>query len=106
MTLNDKLRAARGKGYFTVLKAILAKCGQDIINDAQEVKRKDGRITPFNIAEIALKHDLNFKATCEWLEESGVIPSGSHQKLIERGFRATLAFEAVRKNITTPVVLR
>ena len=95
--LTDKLKHTRGKGYYTVLKAILAEVGQQIVDDANAIKAESGgKFTVYNIGCLAVKYDLNFKATCEWLEESRVLPVGTYDRLKERGLKAMEVFEAVK----------
>ena len=97
MTLTEKLKVARGKGYFTVLKAILAECGQQMADDARDtINQNEGKYTTLDIGKLAVKYDLNFKATCEWLEESQVIPTGTYIRLKERGLKATEVLETAR----------
>lgn len=94
--LTDKLKVTRGKGYYTVLKQILAGCGKQIIADAR-VMAESGKLTVLDVGHLAKKYDLNYKATCEWLEENGVIPTGTHQELVRRGLKAREVLEAVRE---------
>lgn len=94
--LTEKLRHTRGKGYYTVLQAILADIGPQLAADAVAILAESGgKMTVYNVGCLAVKYDLNFKATCEWLEESRVIPTGTYQRLKERGLKAREVFEAV-----------
>jgi len=90
----NKLKVTRGKGYFTVLKTILAECGQQMVNDAKGTIQVEGKFTVLDIGKLAIKYDLNFKATCEWLEESMIIPAGTYIRLKKRGLKATKVLEA------------
>lgn len=93
--LTEKLKVTRGKGYYTILKAILADCGQQILDDANAIKAT-GKLTVLDVGKLAVKYDLNFKATCEWLEENRVLPAGSYQRLIDRGLKAREVLEAAK----------
>lgn len=95
--LTEKLKVTRGKGYYTVLKAILAQVGPQIAADAEAIKAANGgKFTVYNVGCLAVKYDLNFKATCEWLEESRVLPAGTYDRLKERGLKAREVFAAVK----------
>lgn len=95
--LTDKLRTLRGKAYHTLLKTILDECGQQIVQEARVIIVGSGRLAPVDIGALAIKYDLNFRATCEWLEESQVIPTGVYDRLIERGLRVSEVLAAVSK---------
>lgn len=80
--LTEKLKVTRGKGYYTVLGAILTEVGQQMIADANAIKAENGgKFTVYNVGCLAVKYDLNFKATCEWLEQSRVLPVGTYDRL-------------------------
>ena len=85
--LTDKLKVTRGKGYYTVLKAILAAIGPQIAADARAIVAENGEFSPYNIGCLAVKYNLNFKATCEWLEESQVLPVGTYDRLKRSGLK-------------------
>lgn len=100
MSLTAKLRVTRGKGYYTILKAILAEVGPLLVADAEAIKAESGgKFTVYNVGCLAVKYDLNLKATCEWLEESRVLPVGSYRRLKARGLKATEVFEAVKGSV-------
>lgn len=84
------LRGIRSSLYHKKLKVYLDKVGNDIINDANLMKP----LTILDIGRLSVKHKLNFKALTQWLEESRVIPTGTHTKMIERGIKATVVYEA------------
>jgi hypothetical protein len=98
--LTDKLKVTRGKGYYTVLKQILAECGQQMADEARAIKEATHRITLYDLGVLALKYGLNFKATTEWLEESRVLKAGTYQRLVDSGVKAREVFTAVRKRQT------
>lgn len=93
-----KLRVTRGKGYYTILKAILYEVGPQIAADANAIKAESGgKFTVYNIGCLAVKYDLNFKATCEWLEESRVLPVGTYDRLKRGGIKFGETLEAIRR---------
>jgi hypothetical protein len=95
--LTDKLKVTRGKGYYTILKQILAICGQQMADEARATKEANEALTLYDLGALALKYDLNFKATVEWLEESRVLKSGAYQRLIDRGVKAQELFAKVKE---------
>ena len=90
--MTNQLNCLRGLAYYTRLKIILTEFGEQLAEDA----RQQEKITPVVIGALALKYSLNFKATCEWLEECNVIPTGVYDRLMERGVRVSDIFEAAR----------
>lgn len=96
MTLTEKLRVTRGRGYYTVLKAILASIGPQLVADANAIKAESGgKLTAYDVGCLAMKYDLNLKATCEWLEESRTLPVGTYDRLKRGGLKATEVFDEV-----------
>ena len=90
--MTNQLNGLRGSAYYTRLKIILAEFGEQLAEDA----RQQQKITPVFIGILALKYSLTFKATCEWLEECNVIPTGVYDRLMERRVRVSDIFEAAR----------
>lgn len=86
-SLTTQLKTARGKRYIDILKAILSDVGDGIVADAQKIIADTGKITPLCIGRLSLKYDLNYKATCDHLEDRGILPVGTHAILIARGLR-------------------
>lgn len=89
--IRNKLTGLRGAAYYARLREILADCGQLLADEAKEIDQ----ITPLDIGVLAIKYGLNFKATCEWLEESRVIPTGTYDRLIKRGIKISDILSAV-----------
>lgn len=81
--------ARQGEAYKKELKAILRAEGRQIREDAQKIAQS-GKLTPRNLIQLALKHKLNVKAVCEYLEKEGVLPTGTYKSLNERGFRPSV----------------
>lgn len=94
--LTEQLRNARGKRYYDILKQILAEIGPQIAEDARTIKDQNGgKLTLFNVGQLAVKYDLNFKATVEWLEESRVLKTGAYERLKDAGVKAREVLTAV-----------
>jgi hypothetical protein len=85
--LTEDLKTARGKRYYDILRLVLAEVGGAIEADARAIVEQTGKITPLDVGRLATRYDLNFKATCEHLEDRNVLPCGTHQSLVERGLK-------------------
>ena len=96
----NRLTDYRGAEYFAELASILnSDEGKMIVREAQEVVVATGKLTPFDICVITLNHSLPFKAVCEWLEATKVIPTGAYGRLIERGFKVNEALQIASERI-------
>lgn len=75
------IKTARGQIYYGLLKTILGHIGKAIVDDARTIHRETGKLTGVDIAWISLNRDLNYKATFEWLEEVGVVYTGTYERV-------------------------
>lgn len=67
-------KGARGQRYYSLLKAHLSVTGKAMVDECQRLKaERGGSITPVEIAYLAIRFRLNFKATWEWLEETRML---------------------------------
>lgn len=78
-----QLRPVRlqGKAYYTELKRILKAEGFGILSTLNQWQKNGAKLTPALVGALAIKHALNFKATCEFLEDYEVIPHGTYNRL-------------------------
>lgn len=80
--LRSNIRVARGERYYALLKAILSLVGKSIYDDAQQIKaQRDGKMTPIDVAYLAVKYDLYLKVVWEWLQETGAIQTVSYEDI-------------------------
>lgn len=90
----NRLTDYRGAEYYTELRKILnSDEGRAIVEEAEAVKLATNKLTPFDLCVITLNHSLPFKAVVEWLEESKVLPTGTHERLMSRGFKVQEALK-------------
>jgi len=76
------IKTARGEIYYGLLKTILSHVGKAMVDETKRIRQlRDGKLSPIDIGYISLKFGLNYKATCEWLEETGVIWSGTYDEI-------------------------
>ncbi len=96
--LTEKLKHCRGKGYYTVLKAIIRDIGPCINSTFDEMMLRNGGISTVDLGYIALIYNLNMKATIEWLEESEKLPTGTYDKIfIDHKVKVSKVYEAARE---------
>lgn len=96
----DRLKVSRGKGYYTVLRLVLAEIGQAMLDDARAIKAERGGISLLDIGRLAVRYDLNLKATMEWLAEGSqghIIPTGAYDMCVDGGMKARQVLEAARQ---------
>ena len=92
-----ELNTARGKRYYDLLRQVLADIGPAIVADFDRFRAETGTVTPVNLGQIVLRHGLNFKATCEWLEEVTDLPTGTYERLKLDGLKVRDVLDAARK---------
>lgn len=94
---------ARGQHYYALLKAFLSVKGRAMVESFHRVKAENGgTITPVDLGYITSLHGLNFKATVEWLEETGCVRVGTHRQIIEsRGLTVRRIMDAARDKYPT-----
>lgn len=97
-TLTQQLKTARGKRYYDILKQVIAARGDDIVRDARAaIAANDGKLTAVDVGVLAVRYDLNLKATWEWLEECRVLPTGTYDKAVSRGMRAKQVLQSAQQ---------
>lgn len=87
--------ACQGKPYKDELRAILKEIRIDLRDEARTILYQTHRFTTRDLCRLALKYELNVKATCEALEETGAISRGAWERLRRQGFRPTHALREV-----------
>jgi hypothetical protein len=82
--LTEALKILRGSEYLKHYHKVFAELSGVIQSDAIAIIEKQGKFTPVDIAEIALKYNLCFKPCCEFLEKLEVLRRGSYEKMKDR----------------------
>lgn len=93
--LMQEFETARGERYYALLKAILSIKGKAIYDRAKEVDNlrltnEGGHLTYADLYHLFVEFEFprnRFKPFMEWLEESGVVPSGTHQRMVAGGLK-------------------
>lgn len=84
-----------GKAYYTELRAILLEITPALIGDVAVLLGRNSKITVADLCRLALKYELNLKATCKALEDLRILPCGAYDALLDRGFKPMAALREV-----------
>lgn len=93
--LLSHFETAKGERYYALLKAILSIKGKAIYDRAKEVDNlrlanQGGHLTYADLYHLFMEFEFprnRFKPFMEWLEESGVVPSGTHGRMVAGGLK-------------------
>jgi hypothetical protein len=77
----EHLKLARGQRYYALLKALLSVNGKAIVDEAKALIQRGDKFTIIEVAYLALKFGMSFKAMFEWLEETLICPTGMHEAM-------------------------
>jgi len=92
--LSNELKTARGKRWVYLLKSVYKDVAPVLAEKAGKIiKYKNGVFTPFDVAVLAVEHNLCFKHCCQWLEDQCVIPVGTCEKVKDRGMGFQVAMQ-------------
>lgn len=75
--LRQTIKDCRGKNYHDLVRAFFSIAGDAMVAEA----RAFPEFTPLHVVYLSLRFGINFKATCEYLEERRVIRSGVYAHL-------------------------
>jgi hypothetical protein len=84
------IKTNRGQIYYGLLKTILSRVGKAIVDDFKQC-------TFVDVAYLSLQHGLNFKATAEWLEETGCMRTGLYEFFKSSGHKVGDAYAAAHE---------
>lgn len=85
--IEEMNKGARGQRYYALLKAFLSVHGKGMVDFANTLRENNGKMSPAALGAVSLKFGLNFKATCEWLEETRVIRTGAYVHIMGSRWR-------------------
>lgn len=91
------IKTARGSVYYGLLKTILGHIGKTMYDHEQRIEREEGDFTVADIGYLSIVYDLNFKATCEWLEEVYAINSGTYDRIKDCGIKVGAILKKARE---------
>jgi hypothetical protein len=95
--LTESLKTARGQRFGSLLKEAYAVLGPRLADSARGIKKNTGKLTPTDVGRLALQFNLCLKHTFDFLEDDQdqVLPSGTYDRLKDRGLKAKEVFEVV-----------
>ena len=88
MTLTNQLRVARGKEFTRLLKQTYSTIAPLLETRTNQMIQTEGKLTPAMVGTLANEFNLCAKHTFEFLEELKILPSGTYDRLIDRGLKA------------------
>jgi hypothetical protein len=94
-----QFRAAQGQRYYALLKAALSIRGKEICDHTRKMRSAKGKLSPADMCFLLVHYGFpknRLKPLMEWLEETRVIPGGSHRRLKERGFKVSQALRTLK----------
>lgn len=87
-----KIGTSQGQVYYGNLKYFLSVNGENIVIEANKIIKETGKFTPANLIYIVDLFHLprnRTKIIAEWLEECLIVPLGTYESLLNRGFQPT-----------------
>lgn len=82
----------RGANY----KRLFDEVGDDLKDAALGIKSRTGKLTARDIGRMAQQFNLPIKTTFEFLEHREVLPTGTWQRLCDRGLTAKQVIEDIQ----------
>jgi len=97
LELTEKLKAARGKQFLVLLDMAIDKIGPYL---QAEIKKRNGKVTVLDIAQLSVSYNLHFKTCTEMLEKLKILPTGTFLSLKDRGLNVKKVMaEAAKKDV-------
>jgi hypothetical protein len=102
-SLHEQIQATgidktRGQAYGKAVRDVWAIASVALQARAQAIAKQRGKFTIVDLAQTSLEFGLSFKLTAEFLEELGVLPTGTYDRLKDsRGYRVATFLEAVKE---------
>lgn len=94
----EAIKTSRGEVYYGLLKTILSHVGKAMVDETKALRAHQNKLSAVDIGYISLKYGLNYKATCEWLEETQMLPAGTHERITEmRDYSVKCIYSEARK---------
>lgn len=90
------LRHTRGQQYYALLKTALSVIGKDICDSAASLGNQHGKLTWMDLGYLTVQFDIPFKPLVEWLEETGVVKSGTYRYFQENGGKVGVLLDKAR----------
>lgn len=79
--LTEHLKGLRGADYYNHSIKVYNSLSESIEYSVKLIIENHGKLSSIDIATIALKYNINFKLSCEFLEKLGVLRLGTYNKI-------------------------
>jgi hypothetical protein len=102
-SLHQKIQATginktRGQAYGKAVRDVWVIASPALRARAQAIAKERGKFTIVDLAQVSLEFGLSFKLTAEFLEELGVLPRGTYDRLQRsRGYQVKTFLDAARE---------
>jgi hypothetical protein len=92
------INKTRGQAYGKAVRDVWAIASPALRARAQAIAKERGKFTIIDLAQISLEFGLSFKLTAEFLEELGILPRGTYDRLSgSRGYRVSKFLDAAKE---------
>lgn len=78
----DAIKTSRGSVYYGLLKTILSHVGKALVGEFKSIDQTQQKVAAIDIGWLAFRYGLNLKATCEYLEETGCLRTGTYERVL------------------------
>jgi hypothetical protein len=95
---NTGINRTRGPAYGKAVRATWAIASPALRARAQAIAKERGKFTIVDLAQTSLEFGLSFKLTAEFLEDLGILPRGTYDRLKDsRGYRVSKFLDAAKE---------
>jgi membrane-anchored protein YejM (alkaline phosphatase superfamily) len=92
------INKTRGLAYGRAVREVWAIAFVALQARAQAITQQRGKFTIVDLAQTSLEFGLSFKLTAEFLEELGILPRGTYERLRRsRGYRVATFLDAAKE---------
>jgi hypothetical protein len=92
------INKTRGPAYGKAVRDVWAIASVALQARAQAIAKQRGKFTIIDLAQTSLEFGLSFKLIAEFLEELGVLPRGTYERLRRsRGYRVATFLDAAKE---------
>ncbi len=92
------INKTRGKAYGKAVREVWVIASEALHERAQEISAQQGKFTIIDLAQVSLEFGLSFKLTAEFLEDLGILPTETYDRLKDsHGYRVATYLDAARE---------
>lgn len=79
------LKHARGHRYGELIRESYEELSPLLVIDANEMIKAEGKLSIVDVGTLAIRYNLHLKYACEFLEWQKMLPTGTYERLKDRG---------------------